>query len=87
MKISLLRVLLCSMTLCLCAANALADDWADDSIITTVLDPQGQTVFSLCASVNEGDEYISQDNTLYRIIISGKCNSKNQFIYQIRPVN
>ena len=57
MKISLLRVLLCSMTLCLCAANALADDWADDSIITTVLDPQGQTVFSLCASVNEGDEY------------------------------
>lgn len=65
MKSLLFRMLLCSMMLC--AANALAEDWADDSIVTTVLDNQGQTVFSLCGSVSEGDEYISQNNTLYRI--------------------
>ncbi len=65
MKSLLFRMLLCSMMLC--TANALAEDWADDSIVTTVLDNQGQTVFSLCGSISEGDEYISQNNTLYRI--------------------
>ncbi|MBR5224457.1 MAG: stage II sporulation protein P [Clostridia bacterium] len=67
MKHALFCMLFCFMTLCLCAADTLAEDWADDSVVTAVSDLQGNIVFSLCGNVSEGDEYISQDNTLYRI--------------------
>lgn len=68
MKSVSLQVLLCSiMILFLCAVNALADDWADDSVVTAVPDPQGKTIFSFCGNVSEGDEYISHENILYRV--------------------
>ena len=48
--------------------GALAEDWADDSFIFTASDPEGNRVFSICGAVHEGDEYISADNTLYRVV-------------------
>ena len=50
------------------ASCALADDWADDSALYTVCDDSGTTIFSRCGALEAGDEYISADNTLYRIV-------------------
>lgn len=49
------------------APGARAEDWADDSRIFTAADSEGNTIFTLCGMLHEGDEYISADNTLYRI--------------------
>lgn len=53
--------------------GALAEDWADDSTVFTVADGAGNRIFSISGAVHEGDEYISTDNTLYRITsVSGE---------------
>lgn len=49
------------------APGAHAEDLVDDSSIFTAADSEGNTIFTLCGMLHEGDEYISADNTLYRI--------------------
>ncbi|MBQ4264665.1 MAG: stage II sporulation protein P [Clostridia bacterium] len=39
----------------------------DDSAIHTAVDENGQPLFAIAGAICEGDEYISADNTLYRI--------------------
>ena len=59
-------------TLCF-IPGALAENWADDSTVFTVDDRTGKRIFTICGAICEGDEYISTDNTLYRITsISGE---------------
>ena len=44
-----------------------AGAFADESTVYTVHDEHGQALFSHAGTLSEGDEYISADNTLYRI--------------------
>jgi len=56
-----------------CAMDAYAEEWADDSLVYTASDSQGDRVFSVCGALSVGDEYISADNTLYRVTsVSGQ---------------
>lgn len=48
--------------------SAHAEDWTDESNIFTAVNSEGRTIFTLCTALYEGDEYISADNTLYRIV-------------------
>ena len=49
--------------------TALADDWFEDTAgYYTVTDEAGYYLFMMAASMNIGDEYISSDNKLYRIV-------------------
>lgn len=66
-------------TLMLCAlfvssAQAEPGVWTDDSSIYTAVTEDGQALFSIGGAIAEGDEYISRDNVLYRIIsVSGNA--------------
>ncbi len=42
-------------------------DASADSTIRTVTDASGAPLFTFCGDLNTGDEYISENNTLYRI--------------------
>lgn len=42
-------------------------DASADSAIRTVTDASGAPLFTFCGDLNTGDEYISEDNTLYRV--------------------
>lgn len=50
-----------------CTANAQAEIILDESQVFTVSDSTGSRIFTIHAALSEGDEYISADNTLYRI--------------------
>ncbi len=50
-----------------CAMSALADEWTQEETVYAVMDAAGSRIFSFCGTLHEGDEYISPDNTLYRI--------------------
>ena len=61
-----------------CASGAVAESEAtlelsnDGQTVFTAVDPSGNALFSICGSISEGDEYISGDNILYRVIsVSG----------------
>ena len=56
-------VLLLMMT----ASHAYAEVWTDNNSVYTAMTEDGQTLFSISGAITEGDEYISGDNTLYRI--------------------
>ncbi len=51
-----------------CAMEAFAEEWGRGETVYTVVDEAGNRVFSRCGAVYVGDEYISGDNTLYRIV-------------------
>ena len=69
-----LRLLL-SLTLAValhiaCASPGFAEETeGDDSAeqLRVVLDAAGARLFTFCGMLHEGDEYIAQDNVLYRI--------------------
>ena len=50
-----------------CALQAYADDFSDGSGLCVAVDETGSRLFTLAGTISEGDEYISADNTLYRI--------------------
>lgn len=52
-----------------CSAAVYAED-AEDSL-SVVVDEAGSPVFTFYGVLHEGDEYIAQDNTLYRITSAG----------------
>ncbi len=55
-----------------CAINAYADDFADGDNLCVAVDESGNRLFTLAGAISEGDEYISKDNILYRIMsVSG----------------
>ena len=56
----------CLITLCL-SPSAHAEEWLDESSVYTAVTEDGETLFSLSGTLSEGDEYISRENTLYRI--------------------
>jgi len=51
----------------LIAAPSLAESVNNGGQVFTAVTEDGQKLFSIGSSVSEGDEYISRDNTLYRI--------------------
>ncbi len=57
-----------------CASGAMAESEAafelsdDGQTVFTAVDPSGNALFSVCGSISEGDEYISADNILYRVV-------------------
>lgn len=59
------RMLLCLLVPLLVSLSAPAH--ADGSEVFTVTDESGARLFSIAGSVSIGDEYISRENTLYRI--------------------
>ena len=64
----LLSLALAVMLYTACAAPVIAE--ADDGAaeqLCVVLDASGARLFTFCGTLHEGDEYIAQDNTLYRI--------------------
>ena len=61
-----------------CASGAIAESEAafelsdDGQTVFTAVDSAGNALFSICGSIAEGDEYISADNILYRVVsVSG----------------
>ncbi len=71
-----MRKILLTLTAFICLAlffticfipGALAEAFTDDSTVFTVADGAGNRIFSISGAVSEGDEYISSDNTLYRV--------------------
>lgn len=44
-----------------------ADDWGDDRALHVAVDSAGAYLFTFSGTLTEGDEYISEDNILYRI--------------------
>lgn len=50
------------------ALEASADETDDEQILNIVTDQDGERIFAFCGALHEGDEYISADNTLYRIV-------------------
>ena len=64
----LLSLALAVMLYTACAAPVIAeaDDGAAEQLYV-VLDASGARLFTFCGTLHEGDEYIAQDNTLYRI--------------------
>ena len=63
------RMLLCLLIPLLVSFSAPAH--ADGSEVFTVSDENGARLFSLAGSVTVGDEYISRENVLYRVISVG----------------
>jgi len=56
-----------------CTAHAQAENTLGVAQVFTVSDTAGSRIFSIHAALSEGDEYISADNTLYRITsVSGQ---------------
>ena len=76
MKNTLLRLLL-SLILSLslytaCTLKAYASEETQSDHLVIVVDTSGNKLFTFCGDVSEGDEYISADNLLYRVIsVSG----------------
>lgn len=60
------RTLSLLLLACMFAGSAKAEEMSGDTIHTAV-DEAGQTLFSIAGEMHAGDEYISWDNTLYRI--------------------
>lgn len=55
-----------------CALQAYADDFADGQSLCVAVDESGNRLFTISGTISEGDEYISADNILYRIVsVSG----------------
>ena len=54
---------------CACAVNASADDQVDAEALHVAVDGSGAYLFSIHGVLSEGDEYIADDNVLYRIAI------------------
>lgn len=50
------------------ALEASAEETDDEQILNIVTDQDGERIFAFCGTLHEGDEYISADNTLYRIV-------------------
>lgn len=61
------RILPLLLTFFLAFPGAAFAEYGDDSKVYTAADENGQTLFSIGSAINEGDEYISADNVLYRI--------------------
>lgn len=49
------------------AIDVRADDWGDDRALHVAVDSAGAYLFTFSGTLTEGDEYISEDNILYRI--------------------
>ena len=49
------------------AIDVSADDWGDDRALHVAVDSAGAYLFTFSGTLTEGDEYISEDNILYRI--------------------
>lgn len=49
------------------ALEASAEETDEEQILNVVADQDGERIFAFCGALHEGDEYISADNTLYRI--------------------
>lgn len=60
------RTLSLLLLMCMFAGGTKAEEMSGDAIHTAV-DEAGQMLFSIAGEMHEGDEYISQGNTLYRI--------------------
>ena len=64
----LLSLALAVMLYAACAAPVSAEDEDDTTEqLRVVLDASGARLFTFCGTLHEGDEYITQDNALYRI--------------------
>ena len=64
----LLSLALAVMLYTACAAPVSAEDEDDTTDqLRVVLDASGARLFTFCGTLHEGDEYIAQDNALYRI--------------------
>ena len=50
------------------AAETADDGWGDDSEVYTAVSEDGERLFSISGQISEGDEYISEDNVLYRVV-------------------
>ena len=50
------------------AIDVSADDWGDDRALHVAVDSAGAYLFTFSGTLTEGDEYISEDNILYRIV-------------------
>ena len=60
------RILSLLFLTCIIAGGARAEEMRGDTIHTAV-DDAGRAIFSIAGEMHAGDEYISRDNTLYRI--------------------
>ena len=56
------------LMLCFFPAFSCAESFEYSDTVFTVMDTEGKRIFTRCGAIHEGDEYISADNTLYRII-------------------
>lgn len=61
------RIAWLTFALCLAACPSIAQQESNGDSICTVSDENGSRLFSICAQVNAGDEYISAENKLYQI--------------------
>lgn len=62
--------------------HSLAEDWADDAQLYTAIDEEGRPLFTRSGVISEGDEYISTDNMLYRIVSVSAGTAKARLIGQ-----
>ena len=60
---------------CACAVNASADDQTDEETLHVAVDDSGAYLFSINGVISEGDEYITDDNMLYRIATVNNGNA------------
>ena len=60
---------------CACAVNASADDQVDAEALHVAVDGSGAYLFSIHGVLSEGDEYIADDNVLYRIATVNSGNA------------
>lgn len=60
---------------CACAVNASADDQVDTEALHVAVDGSGAYLFSIHGVLSEGDEYIADDNVLYRIATVNSGNA------------
>ena len=60
---------------CACAVNASADDQTDEETLHVAVDDSGAYLFSINGVISKGDEYITDDNVLYRIATVNNGNA------------
>ncbi|MBR3796761.1 MAG: stage II sporulation protein P [Clostridia bacterium] len=74
------------LPLALCCLCMLSSASAENSAVYSAVDENGQSIFTIFATLSEGDEYISGDNILYRIeSISGTVATARRIGEEVMP--
>ena len=75
-----------TVALALCILLLSGAAYAEDSAVYSAIDENGQNIFTISAALNEGDEYISSDNVLYRIeSVNGTIAAAKRIGVEIMP--